>query len=305
MKFLLAIFIATIQVFAKPEVFVVKIIDHPALNETERGIKDALDEELKDFKYKVESAQGRADIASQIAAKFVSSSADIIIAIGTVAAQSFLKHKEKPVLFSSITDPESANLIQKNITGVSNFVSLKEQVELFKRLQPNLKRIAMIYNSGESNSVVIVRKLEPICKNMGIELVLQSVSKTSEISQATIKIVESNVDCIFISNDNTCLSAMNTIIKIATKKRIPVYVSDTDCVSLGCLAALGPNQYSIGKQTGKMALRVINGEKIENIKVEYPLNTELYINTSVARKIGINIDQSIINSAHKLIDEIL
>ena len=81
------------------------------------------------------------------------------------------------------------------------------------------------------------------------------------------------------------LSGMENIISICKKNGIPVYVSDTDQVEKGCAAALGPNQYDIGVQTGKIIKRIINGEDINNIEIQYPTTNELYINTKSVVKI--------------------
>ncbi|WP_339051765.1 ABC transporter substrate-binding protein [Candidatus Lariskella endosymbiont of Epinotia ramella] len=199
----------------------------------------------------VESSQGSQSLAAQIASKFVSQNPDVLVAVGTISAQSFLKHiaqnKKLQLVFSSVSDPKAARLTNvqgkstQNISGVSNFIDLKSQIELFTKLQPNLKRLGILYNPGEANSVTILGQLIEVCRTFGIEIVTQTASRTSEIAQATAKLA-SNVDAIFINNDNTALNSIKIIISIAAKQNVPVYVSDTDCVEFGALAALGANQ---------------------------------------------------------------
>ena len=288
------------------KVSILKIVDHPAINKTVCGIQDSL-KGLNTI-IKVESAQGKPDLAAQIASKFIADKPDIIVAVGTIAAQSFLKYKDQKVIFSTVTDPINSGLVKdlkntgSNITGVSNFIDLKNQIVLFKKIQPNLKKLGMLYNSGESNSTSIINKLKPICKEMDIDLAIQGVNKTSDVAQGLTKLIGKNVDAIFVSNDNTCLSAINLITKIATQNKIPVYVSDTDAVESGCLAALGPNQYDIGTQTGEMIKLALNGTKIENIAVELPKKTETFLNLKVAEKIGLKIPEGLIDKSFKIIN---
>jgi putative ABC transport system substrate-binding protein len=244
-------------------------------------------------------------LASQIIAKFANAETDVVVTIGTMPSQCALKlAKEKKIklIFSSVTNPSdiSENLKDSNVTGVSNFVDLDPQVKLFKKLQPSLKTLGVVYNTGEANSISIVKKLRDICKNNGIQLAEQGISAISDVPQATSKLLESS-DAIFISNDNMALSGISNIIKICNKKKIPVYVSDTDQVEKGCLAALGPNQFEIGVQTGKIIKRVADGEDINNVLVEYPDTSELYINLDAAKLLGIQISDDVKSKAKKII----
>jgi putative ABC transport system substrate-binding protein len=111
---------------------------------------------------------------------------------------------------------------------------------------------------------------------MDLKLLTQTIANTSNAAQASAKLA-SEVDAIFISNDNTALAALQTIIANANKAGIPVYVSDTDAVKLGAKAALGPDQYEVGLQTAKMIARVLNGEDINVMKIEFPDITNLVI----------------------------
>lgn len=278
-----------------------KVIEHEALNSAVSGITDYLKSQKgKNYDIAVETCQGNMALASQIIAKFADLQPSVVITIGTMpsqAAYKFAKEGKIKVIFSSVTNPAdiSKNLKNSNITGVSNFVALQPQLKLFKKIQPNLKKLGIIYNTGEANSVFIVNNLKPICNNMKIELLEQGISKISELPQAAERLAKI-VDAIFISNDNMALSGMENVVSICDKNNIPVYVSDTDQVEKGCVAALGPNQYDIGVQTGKIAARVANGEDINSIGVQYPETTELYLNAkSVA-----NIPDEIKSQAKKI-----
>jgi putative ABC transport system substrate-binding protein len=297
----------------KKLILVNQIVDHPALNETARGIVDALKESGfangEAAQVRVESAQASPALASQISNKFVAQNPDVIVCIGTVSAQSMAKYAisgKAKVVFSSVTDPVGAELVSdvgrtdQNITGVSNFVKLEPQLDLIKKIQPNLRKLGIIYNAGEANSVSIVKKLNAVVGQFNILLVEQAVTKTSDVPQAAAKIA-ANVEAIFISNDNTALSCLPSIIEACNRARIPVYVSDTDAVYLGALAALGPNQYEVGRQTGVLVAKILNGKEIAKLPVEFPSRTELFLNADAAALLEISIPQEIISSAKKII----
>lgn len=287
-----------------------QVVEHPALNATVKGIKDEL--EAQGFRENdtcdifVESAQGQTALASQIAAKFVSQQPDVVVGVGTLSAQSFLKYTKKSqvkLVFSSVTDPVGASLITQTnsneVSGVSNFVVLEPQLELFKKIQPNMKKLGMIYNPGELIGVYIVSELQKICSLYDIELVTQVLTTTADAMQVATQLA-GQVDAIFISNDNTALSALRTIINVTNKAKIPTYVSDTDAVEMGALAALGPNQYYVGRQTGKMITKIIKKEVIEK-QVEYPEQMELFLNLQAAKKLDIAISDDLIQQAKSVI----
>ncbi len=295
------------------KIYISQFVEHPALDMTTKGIIDGLEENGYkrgvNLDLRVESAQANAALASQIAAKFVGQGADVVVGVATVSAQSFIKYakdNKAKLVFSSVTDPMQSELVQSldkpgnNISGVSNFVPLEPQIKLFQMIQPNLKRLGFLYNPSEANSLSLIKTLEVICPKFGITLVLQIANKTSEVAQAATKLA-ANVDAIFISNDNTALSALQVIINSAAKVQVPVYVSDTDAVELGALAALGPNQYKIGLQTAKMIARVLKGEDLSNMPVEFPISTELYLNEEAAAKLDIKLSDKLKSTAAKII----
>lgn len=297
------------------KVFISQVVEHPALDITTKGIIDGLEQNGykrgDNLEIRVESAQASAALAAQIAAKFTGQKPDVAVGVGTISAQSFTKYarnSEVNLAFSTVTDPLGANIVKNlkepgnNTSGVSNFVDLEPQIDMFKKLQPNLKRLGILYNPGELNSVSIVKKLEVLCPKLGIVLIKQVAGKTSDAAQAATKLA-AQVDAIFISNDNTALAALSSVINVAYKAKIPVYVSDTDAVEKGALAALGPNQYQVGLQTGAMIARALNGENLGAIPVEFPDNTDLYINEEAAAVVGITIPEDVRSKAAKIIQK--
>jgi putative ABC transport system substrate-binding protein len=285
---------------------ILQIVEHPALNETRRGIEETL-LACCNIKVRYESAQGDALLAQQIALKIVNEQPKVIVAIGTIAAQSFLnKTNNIPIVFSSITDPLAAKLVKDlrkpgmNQTGVSNLIPIAPQFKLFKELLPNLKSIGFIYNQGEPNSLSLLKKIKESSKNLNIVVVPQVANSTSMVKQATESIIK-NVDAIFISNDRTALSALSTIIQVAKQENKAVFVSDTDSVEIGALAALGPSQFEIGVKTVNLIKMILEGKDPAKIQVEYPDKLELVINLKAANKIGLKVPDVVLQRADKII----
>ncbi|MDR0678750.1 MAG: ABC transporter substrate-binding protein [Puniceicoccales bacterium] len=287
-----------------PQICILKIVDHVALDETVRGIRDVL--AGRSVKILVDSAQGNSALALQIGQKFAAKKPAVAVAVGTVAAQGLVKYAERPrepipLVYSSVTDPASAGLLgRKNVTGVSNFVPLRPQLELFRKLLPGLSALGVPYNPGEANSVAIVEALRPICEEMGIGLLLRAATRTAEMPQAAAELAR-RADALFISNDNTALAALGVIVAVADGQGIPVFVSDTDAVQLGALAALGPNQREVGRQTGRLVAAILDGTPIGALPPESVERMELFLNLSAARRLGLTIDGDLLKKAKEVL----
>lgn len=127
------------------KISICKVIEHEAINSVVSGIQSYL-KKNKNLKYDIEAAQGSPLLASQIAAKFVGSKSNIIVAIGTLPAQCAFKYTKEgktQLIFSSVTNPAviSKSFENFNTSGVSNFVDIEPQVELFKKNTAAIKKI--------------------------------------------------------------------------------------------------------------------------------------------------------------------
>ena len=169
-------------------VAVTAIVEHPALDSVRDGVQTALKaagfEVGKNLKWQYQSAQGNTGTAAQIARKFIGDKPDAIVAIATPSAQAVVAAtKSVPVVFLAVTDPVAAKLVPSweaskgNVTGVSDLLALDKQIDLIKQVVPNAKRVGMVYNPGEANSVVVVKQLQELLPKQGMTLVEASAPR--------------------------------------------------------------------------------------------------------------------------------
>ncbi|RXJ91644.1 ABC transporter permease [Arcobacter sp. CECT 8983] len=286
------------------------IVEHPALDAVRDGVKQALIDNGYSgdkLKFTYESAQGKPDIASQIARKMVGEEPDIIVAIATPSAQAAVTAtKSIPVVFSAVTDPLAAKLVPHlekpsgNVTGLSDMANLKEHLELIKEFIPNLKAVGIPYNPGEANSVSMLASMKKEASKMGIEIVEAAAPKSSDVMIAAKQLV-GKVDAIYCSTDNTIISAVESVVKVGIDAQVPVFASDTSTVERGAVAAVGYNYFDMGKQTGDIVVRILKGEKPGNIDVKMAKGTDLYINLKMAKKMGVKVPESVLEKATKTI----
>ncbi len=292
-------------------VAITQIVEHPALDAAYQGVKDELAAqgytEGENLKVMHESAQGNQAIASQIARKFVGESPDVIVAIATPSAQTVAAAARNiPVVFSAVTDPVAAKLVQSwekpgaNITGVSDMLPIDKHLDMLLRVMPDAKRIGTVYNPGEANAVALVEMIEERLKERGLELVKGAATKTSEVLGAARSLV-GKADAIYLTTDNTVISAAEAVVSVGERAKIPVFAADTATVERGAVAALGFDYYNHGRQTGKMVVRILEGADTATMPVETMEELDLFVNPAAAERMGITLSDDLIQEAKKVV----
>ncbi|QHI72399.1 ABC transporter substrate-binding protein [Aminipila terrae] len=293
-----------------PTIGIVQIVEHPSLDTIRENIISQLKEEGfvdgKTVTIDYKNAQNDTNNLKTICQSFAANKYDLIIAIATPSAQAALgETTDIPIVFSAVTDPVGAKLVNSlekpggNITGTSDAVSAAKIMDLALQVTPNIKKIGAIYSTGEINSVSVINELKKYAKSKGIEVVDATIMNSSEIQQAAQSLVN-KVDAVFSPIDNTVASAMPTIVDVLDKAKIPYYVAADSMVADGGLATDGVNYVELGKKTGSMAAKVLNGADTATMPVQIMSKTQIYINKKTADEIGVKIPAGILHKATDL-----
>ena len=291
--------------------------EHGSLDNCREGFLEGLKEEgIEEGKnLNVEYKNSAADMgtASQIASSFVSDKVDLICGIATPSAQTAYNaamDTDISVIYTAVTDPKAAELADDKgnpvgeVTGTSDKLPIEAQLKMIRELLPDAKKIGILYTTSEANSVSAIAEYKEKVGDYGFELVEKGITNTSEIALATDDLL-SQVDCISNLTDNTVVSSLATILDKANAANIPVFGSEIEQVKLGCLAAEGLDYVALGKQTGKMAAKVLKGEKkASEMPFETITEAGLYLNTKVAENLGITVEDDLKNSAVETYDSI-
>ncbi|MEH7502045.1 ABC transporter substrate-binding protein [Neobacillus drentensis] len=282
------------------KVGITQFAPHPSLDAATEGFKKALKDKGIKVSYDEQNAQADMNNTQTIANNFVGDKVDLIFANATPSATAALNAtKDIPIIFTSVTDPVGAGLVEafdkpgKNITGTTdNHPEATKKTISFITDEVKAKNIGVIYNSGEQNSVVQVKEVKKIAEEKGAKLVEVSVSTTAEVKQAAESLV-GRVDSIYIPTDNTVVTALDTVIAVANSKKIPLFVGELDSMKKGAVAASGFSYFDLGYQSGLMAADILSGKKkASEIPVELPNSLKLVINTKAAEAQGLTVSDA-------------
>lgn len=285
---------------------------HPALDAIAKGLQDELTALQINAGFDLQNANGDITTAASIANKFKSEQVAVAVGIGSAAAQALVKTLKgtTPIVFSGITDPVKAGLVsslkhgEKGVTGYSNMTQVKQQIQLLLRIR-KVKRLGHVYSSSEVNSGVLAGILKQVCNEQGIEFVESTVTKSAEVKQAVQSII-GRVDALYVSTDNTVVSAMSALSDVALKHKVPVMTADPSSSETNpVLISWGFDYYKMGRATGGMIAEILKGKKPEQMPTRFmtrPSDIDLLVNLDVARKLGLTIPKDIIAGASKVIE---
>lgn len=289
----------------KKDVFRIGIsqfITHQSLDATREGFVDELAKqgyvEGENIEIDFQNAQGEQRNLKTISQQLAESS-DVVLAIATPSAQSLANTTQMtPVIFSAVTDPVSAKLVESrehpggNVTGTSDQSSdaISTQINLIKKVLPKAKSIGILYTQSEPNSVVQKDEAKRLLEEKGFTVVEKTILDSNNVKAAAESLM-TEVDMVFVPTDNIISSTMETVKQVSIKHKVPVFGGSTEMVAVGGLYNYGTNYEELGRQTARMLVRILKGEKPENIAVELPEKLELHTNQEMAAALGIDISK--------------
>ncbi|MGQ2993519.1 ABC transporter substrate-binding protein [Variovorax sp.] len=297
---------------ADARVSVTAIVDHPALDAARQGIVEELAAAGyvvgKNLRLDYQSAQGNTATAAQIARKFVGDRPDVIVAMSTPSAQTVVAAtREIPIVFSAVTDPVAAKLVKSweatggNVTGVSDLPLLDKHLVLLRQALPTAKRIGVVYNPGEANSVAAIAQLKKLAQPAGLSVIEGAAPRTVDVASAAQSLV-GKVDAIYAPTDNNVTSAFEALAKVADQGRVPLIAADPSLAARGAALGIGTNYHDLGRQSGKLVVRVLKGEAPGSIASQVSPTLELLVNQAAARRQGLALSDALLKSATRLID---
>jgi ABC-type uncharacterized transport system substrate-binding protein len=246
-------------------------------------------------------------MAQSIAQEIVSQNYDYIVTLTTPALQVTAQvNKHIPHIFGVVTDPYRMGIAKTpqdhiaNITGVATFEPVEKTIQVMREIFPRARRIGMVWNPAEACSEACTYKARDEARRLEFELVEVNVSTTSEVMDAVKSLLSRGIDLFFTSGDNTVNMAFDSVAAVLRERRIPYFSNSFSDVERGGFIAIGADFAEVGRETARMAARVISGEDISRIPVNNYLPEKMYVNRMLAREYGLELPEAFLNRASKI-----
>ena len=273
---------------------IVKQLDHASIDEIAVAIENELKELDETAEVEIYSGQNDQSTLMQIGKQAVTDGADVIIPIGTLAAQTMVvasEDTEIPVVYATISDPEAASLTGiDRVTGTSDALNTKQFVEMMLKQNPNLQTVGLLYSNSEANSQNPIAEVKKILDEKKIKYIEATANTSQEVIAAASSLIASKVDAVFTPTDNVIMSSELAIYEAFMNANIPHYAGADSFVRSGAFATCGVNYTDAGIKTAKLAYEVLQPgfKKAEEfITLDGGIIT---VNTEVAEKLGVNPD---------------
>lgn len=286
------------------KVGIVQYVDDASLNQIERAIQAELDAKGAElgvtFDYQDYTYNGQADSTTlnQIAADLVAEDVDVIIPIATPTAmimQTATEENQIPVVFSAVSDPVSAGLVESleapgsNLTGTSDGLNTEALFDLMFAADPDIKSVGLLYNKSEDASKNPIEEAKAYLDAKGVSYVEKTGTTNDEISLAADALVAAKVDAVFTPTDNTVMTAELAIYEKFADAGIPHYAGADSFALNGAFCGFGVNYVDLGTATADMAADIlVNGSDPASTPVQRMSNGIATVNTEIAEQIGLD-----------------
>ncbi|MEW6108392.1 MAG: ABC transporter substrate binding protein [Nitrospirota bacterium] len=240
-------------------------------------------------------SENHGDIGMRIRAK----NPDAIFAIGIDALRNVTAIKDTPVIYTMVPRSLPDNTGQRNISGISMFISPSRQFDTILELFPKTKRIGIVYDPVRTNA--LVNEAVNAARTKGIEMVVRKARGAYDVP-ALIDDMEDRIDVFWMLPDTTVINpeTVNYMLLFSFRNKVPVFTFSKKYVEMGALAALDIVPFDMGAQAGEIIRKLLDDGKVKSPVRADARKTVLTINRKVARKLGIKIRDEIMNRAENV-----
>ncbi len=290
---------------------VIQFGSHPSLDNCYQGVAEALEASGADVTIDLQNGNFDSATCDSIASNMAARNYDLIVAIATPAALSAYSaaaDTDIPVVFCAVSDPVAAGLVDSvelpggNCTGTSDVLDLSAQLTMIKTLQPDVKKIGILYTTSEANSISQLATMEELAAAEGVQIVASGVQSAADIPQAAAALC-AQVDCVNNFTDNNVVSNLAILLEQANAAGIPVYGSEEEQVKNGCLASVGIDYVALGRETGNMALSILSGEDASAMAVRQITDATPLYNSQVLAAFSMTLPESYANAVDVTLGE--
>ena len=231
----------------------------------------------------------------------------MLVGISTPSAQALAAAtSDLPVVFTAVTDPVGAKLVQSmespggNVTGVSDMSPVGQHLDLMQEIKPENSRVGVVYSPGEANSVALVDMLKSEAESRGIEIV-EAPAMTSNDIMTAARSVADGVDFLYAPTDNAVASAIKTLVSVGESAGVPVFAGANAYVDDGAVAGLGFDYEQMGYQTADYVVRILKGEAPSEMPARIAEGEDIVLNAAAAKKVGLEIPASVRERATRIV----
>jgi putative tryptophan/tyrosine transport system substrate-binding protein len=236
--------------------------------------------------------------AGDAAAQLKKADPAVILAVGQKALQvARAAAPATPTVFCMVLGGTGS----RQVTGVKLEVAPAAQLQLIKQVDPQAKRIGVIYEPKASGAY-----LEDALKaagNLGLTLVARPVTDAREVRSALGEIAE-GIDALWLMPDPRLISAemFNFLLVFTLEHKIALFGFLDSFTQAGALASIAPDYAEIGRKAAHIAADLAQKSPEARLPVPPPVGASgvLSVNAKTAKRLGLDIPPSALGKAKQV-----
>ena len=244
-------------------------------------------------------SEGRNERYAEIAAEFVRLKVDVIVTVGSAVPTIRQATGAIPIVFAVAIDPVGSGLVASlakpggNITGLSLQATnlAGKRLELLRELIPNLRRLAIIFNGGNDQTLLEMNETVAAARTLNLDIAPLEIRQMQDIAPVFEKL-NAEADALYVVVDQLVVTNFNRILTFALSTRLPMIYSTRDFVRSGGLMSYGPSYVDLFRHAGDYVHRILQGSKPGDMPVEQPTRFELVLNLTTARALGLRVPEA-------------
>jgi len=254
-------------------------------------------------------AEGRRERFSEIAAEFARLKVDVIFTGGDAAAAARQATSVIPIVFTMGLDPLGSGLVASlarpggNVTGLSVQQTdiAGKRLELLREVVPGLRRLAILVNITNPQSVLEIGEVQAAARKLGLEVATFEIRQSEDIAPA-FEALKGRADALYVVGDALVIIHRVRINTLALTARLPTMHATREYVEAGGLMSYGPNFTDLFGRAADIVDKILRGTKPGDIPVEQPTKFDFVINLTTAKALGLTIPESFLSRADEVIE---
>lgn len=245
-------------------------VDDASLNQIVDNIQAQLtaigQEKNLTFDIQVQNCNADDAVMEQIISNFIANDVDLMVGVATPVAmkmQAATEDNQIPVVFSAVSDPVSAQLVDSldapgaNITGTSDYLDTNAIMNLIFAQNPEAAKIGFLYDQGQDSAATPIAHAKEYLDANGIAYVERTGTTVDEVMLAADALVADGVDAIFTPTDNTIMTAELSIYETLAQAGIPHYTGADSFALNGAFMGYGVDYANLGVETANMVAAIL------------------------------------------------
>jgi putative ABC transport system substrate-binding protein len=290
--------------WAQPTIVAVKSLEVEPYNVALEGFRQTFARMARDAAIQEFVLGDRIESRERIVAQIRARRPSVMMTIGSTAT-AFVRGQlpDIPLVFCMVLNPVASGFVPSlrssggNLTGASLDIPTRVQLESFRAVVPSIKRVGVLYDPRDTGDVVMAA--EKAARDLGLQLIAAPVGSSDKLREALVSL-DGRIDALWAVADRTVFATDRStefLLKNAIEKKIPFMGLSPSFVKAGALLALGVDYRDIGAQCAEITAQVLDGHSPSDIPITAPRKTTLYVNSTVAKAIGVSIPPRILDGA--------